>query len=121
MVARSRSLALRLHRALAGGLFVSVVVQVYAAGLLWYGVQQLHRSFGYAVIFAGIVAVPVSMWANGFGRRTKLHLVLAGLLVLQPVLVFVLARISPYVGALHALNAAIVLLTSVGILRTPGE
>ena len=118
MSTRPPPFVLRAHRWLAIAVFVGVLVQIYAAGLMLYGVQGLHRSFGYYVIMGAIVTVPLSLWAYGWRRVTKLQLLLTGLLILQPVFVFVLGRISPFIGGFHALDAAVATLIAWEIVRS---
>ena len=120
MAARVRPRVLRVHRVISYGLFLGVLVQIYAAGLMFYGVQEVHRTLGWLLIATALIAVPIGAWATGWQREAKLSLVLAGLLFLQPIFVFVLAGISPFLGGLHALSGGAALLVLFVMVRSRG-
>ncbi len=110
---------LTVGRALAGVyriltllIFAGVLAQVYAAGLMWYGVPGVHRRLGWMVMAGAFLCIPTSFAARPYGANPLYAFVLVGLMSLQPVFVFSLARVSPHLGAAHALNAGLILVLS---------
>ena len=95
---------------------VALVVQLYAAGVLVFGGPiAFHAVLGWALI-------PLSFLAALLGAiEFRSHVVtwwstaLAGMVIMQPVFVFVLSGASIYVTALHPLNGAVALWLSVAL------
>lgn len=103
----------RIQSLLALALIVGILAQIYAAGLMIYGRPQVHRMLGYGVILTAYLAAATSLAAYRWRRVSRLACGAALLLTLQPVFVFGLASVSPYLGALHALNGVVALLVAV--------
>ena len=112
-----RAVAERSFRGLAVLVLCGVAGQIYAAGLIWYGRPSGHRALGWLVMAAALANVPLAALGRAGRARVSLATAVAGLLLLQPVFVFGLARVSPWLGALHALNAAVVLVLSWELTR----
>ncbi|MEO7117975.1 MAG: DUF6220 domain-containing protein [Candidatus Limnocylindrales bacterium] len=115
-----RGLAGRLYPWLLWLFVLSVLAQIFFAGMALFGATSgfgLHRDFGYSV--PGIIALVVLLAAvaGGLGRNTILWS--AGLLVLYIVQTTlpVLRDSMPMVAALHPLNAMLLLAIAVWLAR----
>lgn len=95
---------------LSWAVVVGILAQIYAAGLMIYGRPQIHQLLGYGVMLTAYLSTATSLASFGWRRPSRLACGAALLLTLQPVFVFVLASVSPYLAALHALNGALALL-----------
>lgn len=107
--------ALRAYRGSLHVLVWGVALQFYLFGLLFYGVSELHRVLGWLLLLPAASA----MVAGLFLQRRRLGgiaAVLVLLVALQPIFVFTLAAVSPYLAALHPLNGLAIVVISWGLL-----
>ena len=99
---------------LHGIVAVALVVQLYAAGVLVFGGPiAFHAVLGSALIPMSLLAALLA--AIGFRGHlvTWWSIALAGMVIMQPVFVYVLSGVSIYITYLHPLNGAVALWLSV--------
>jgi hypothetical protein len=112
---------------IAGVFLVAIVVQVFFAGLMLFGQEggrALHTDTGYLLGTAGALFLVLPALARAGGVAIAQGIVLALVTYLQPVLTFA-REASPFIAALHPVNALLIFTLSlmlsrraVGLLRS---
>lgn len=109
------------HVALARLLFAGVLLQFYSSWLMLAGRPQLHAIGGWVLILGGVFCAATAVVGFGVrGSRAKGAGVLFLLLSAQPLLAFVLAARSPFLGALHPVNGLLVFVLLMRLSRAAG-
>ncbi len=112
-------LARRVHRAIAYGMLIGVVLQFYFAGLAAFGATSFapHAAAGYSLIVGALILTimaAVSKAGRGLLGRSA---IVVGLTMLQPVLAFAPRVDAPAISALHVVNALAILVVIVQLTR----
>lgn len=106
----AREIARRLHRGLNVLLIVGMVVQFWAAGWAVFGRPfTIHALLGWSLLGASVLLLLLSATGYGKGRVTLVSASLVVVLALQPVLVFVLWKVSLVLTAMHPVNGLLAL------------
>jgi heme A synthase len=91
-----------------------MVLQLYAAGVLVFGgPTDFHAVVGSALIPLSLLAALLAAIAFRGHRVTWWSTALAGMVIMQPVFVYVLSGVSIYITALHPLSGTVALWLSV--------
>ncbi len=106
------------HWGVAWLIYGALLLQVFFAGLGIFGAAPfaLHATFGYVVILASLVLLILALAARVARGRSAL---LCALMVAQ-VLLIALAEVSPFVPALHPVNALVLIALAHSLARGRG-
>jgi hypothetical protein len=113
--ALARTVFLWTSRVYAGAIFV----QVFLAGMSLMGAGlsiQFHREFAHIFLLLGGIQLIALLLARFPRQIVLLTLGLAGLMVLQGALIL-LRPVSPVLTALHPVNALVILVTALVLIR----
>jgi hypothetical protein len=104
---------------IAGVFLAAIVVQVYFAGLMLFGQEggtELHETTGYILGTAGALFLIVPALARAGKPAIVLGVILAIVTYGQPFLTFG-RETSPFIAALHPVNALLIFTLSVVLSR----
>jgi cytochrome b len=97
----------------------AIVAQVYLAGLMLFGQEDgkdLHLGTGYLLAMAGLLFLALPALARAGARTVILGVVLSVITFFQPTITFAREE-SPFVAALHPVNALLIFTISVVVVR----
>jgi hypothetical protein len=107
------------HRYLAHLLLLGIVLQYYFAGLAAFGAASFdaHAAAGYALILGSIILAVMAFIGRLGGRVAGMSVALAVLAFLQPTLAFAPRVRFPAISALHVVNALVLLVLCLHLVR----
>ncbi|MEM7414950.1 MAG: hypothetical protein AAF389_05590 [Gemmatimonadota bacterium] len=113
-----RRAARAVHLGVARLLWIGVLLQFYSSWLMLAGRPHVHAVGGWLLIAGGVLAGGSAVAGYGLrAPRVGRACLLVLLLIAQPVIAFVLAARSPFLGAFHPLNGLLVFVLLTGLSR----
>lgn len=108
------------HHWLTRILIAGIVLQFYFAGLAAFGATSFepHAAAGYALILGSVILAVLAAVGRMGGRVVGQSWALAIFAFLQPTLAFAPRGSAPAVSALHVVNALVLLVLCLRLLRT---
>ena len=115
-----RSFSSKAHRFLSSLIGITVLVQMFLAGLWHSGsvaTPDAHVFTGLGLLLAALLALIFALVARSDGKVTRMTALLFILILLQPIIMEARRNGLPFISSFHALNAAFIGMLSGAVVK----